>query len=197
MQRIEITRDTNNIVQFETVSVDDTENVFFINLDPLEAHWPTIASNQVGAAPSAPSSQCQPNPTAPLPTQVTYQCKIAGHTNEQGIINIFTQIAPVANTTLNPAVSGQPIGSQQVVLGGMSPYQISGQLFEVTTGPGGTVIDSGSGVGPGLQLTPTTDNTGVFVGGTPTMSGTYTFTFTVDDGMGANLQQVQYTMVVT
>ncbi len=190
MQRIKITRDSNNNVEFETVSVNSSENVFFINLDPTEAHWPTIASNQLGPAPSAPSSQCQPDPTATL-TQVIYQCQIPGHTNEQGIINIFAQLA-AANTTLNPAVSGRPIASQQVVQGGMSPYQISGQLFEVE----GLVPQSGSGIGPGLQLTPTTDNTGVFVSGTPTLSGTYTFTFTVDDGMGENLQQVQYTMVV-
>jgi len=191
MQRIKITRDNNNNVQFETVSVDNTENVFFINLDPLEPHWPTLASNQLGLAPSAPSSQCQPDPTGTL-TQVTYQCQIEGHESESGVINIFAPLA-AANTTLDLAVSGRPIANQQVVQGGMSPYQISGELFEVT----GLVPQSGSGIGPGLQLTPTTDNTGVFVSGTPTLSGTYTFTFTVDDGMGANLQQVQYTMVVS
>jgi hypothetical protein len=195
MQRIRITRDKNNNVQFETVSVDNTENVFFINLDTLAPHWPTIASNQLGKAPSAPSSQCQPDPTGKL-TQVTYKCKIAGHTNEQGIINIFAQLAAVANTTLDPAVKGQPIAKQQVVLGGQSPYQISGRLFQIT-GPGGAVIQSGSGIGPGLQLTPSTNNTGVFVSGTPTVSGIYNFTFTVDDAMKEDLQQVQYTMVVT
>ncbi len=192
MQKIKITRDTiNNNVVFETVSIDNTENVFFTNLDPQEAHWPTIASNQVGAAPSPPSSQCQPDPTGKK-TQVIYQCQMPGHSNEQGIINIF-QLLSAANTTLNPAVSGRPIASQQVVQGGMSPYQISGELFEVE----GLVPQSGSGIGPGLQLTPTTDNTGVFVSGTPTVSGTYTFTFTVNDGMGTNLQQIQYTMVVS
>jgi hypothetical protein len=198
MQRIEITRNSNNEVEFETVSVDNTENVFFINLDTLEPHWPTIASNQLGPAPSATSSQCQPDPNlnpADCPVQVTYQCKIAGHTNEQGIINIVAQLA-AATQNLADAVSGQPIAKQQVVLGGVSPYQISGQLFEIT-GPGGAVIQSGSGIGPGLQLTPTTDNTGVWVTGTPTLTGTYTFTFEVNDAMGANLQQIQYTMAVS
>ena len=33
--------------------------------------------------------------------------------------------------------------------------------------------------------------------GTPTEVGTYNFTFVVNDGMGANLQQVQYSMNVT
>jgi len=194
MQRIKITRDKNNNVQFETVSVDNTENVFFLNLDTLAPHWPTIASNQMGPSPSAPSSQCQPDPTGKL-TQVTYTCKIAGHTNEKGTINIFAQLA-AGTTTLNPAVRGKPIAKQQVVLGGQSPYEISGQLFEIT-GPGGGVIKSGSGIGPGLVLTPTTNNTGVFVSGTPTVSGIYNFTFTVDDAMNENLQQVQYSMVVT
>ncbi len=192
MQQIKITRDSNNNVEFETVSVDNTENVFFLNLDPLEAHWPSIASNQLGAAPSAPSSQCQPDPTTPLPAQVTYTCLIPGHTTEQGIINVVTQLA-AANTALDSARVGKPIAKQQVVTGGVSPYQITGELFEVT----GLASQSGSGIGPGLQLIPTTDNTGIFVSGTPTVSGTYNFTFTVDDGMGANLQQIQYSMVVS
>lgn len=194
MQRIKITRDGSNNVDFETVSIDRSENVFFINLDPQEEHWPTLASNLLGAAPSAPSSQCQPDPTGAL-NEVTYQCQIKGHEDEKGVINIFDVLAE-ANQTLAPAVHGQPIARQQVVQGGVSPYQITGELFEVT-GAGGVVVQSGSGIGPGLQLIATTDNTGIFVAGTPTVSGTYTFTFTVDDGMGANLQQIQYTMKVT
>lgn len=184
MKQIQISRDSSGNVRFETVSVDNTETVFFLNLDPLAEHWPTIAANKLGQAPSAPSSQCHAQPT--------YGCHI--HGNEQGVINIFSPLAEV-NTILNPATQSQPITEQQVVEGGMSPYQITGELFEVI-GPGGAVIQSGSGIGPGLQLIPTTDNTGVFVSGTPTMSGTYNFTFTVDDAMGGNLQQVQYRMVV-
>jgi hypothetical protein len=82
MKRITITRDSNDIVHFETVTVDDTENVFFINLDPLSEHWPEISANPLGAAPSAPSSQCFP--------QHTYGCRIAGHEAEEGIINMPT-----------------------------------------------------------------------------------------------------------
>jgi len=60
------------------------------------------------------------------------------------------------------------------------------------------VIQSGSSsIGPGLQLNPDqTNNGGITVSGTPTVSGTYNFTFTVDDDMGRNLQQVQYSMKV-
>ena len=167
--------------------------MFYINLDPDEPHWPTLSSNPLGKAPSAPSNQCQPDPTG-TKRQVHYQCKIAGHTNEQGRINIFESLTGV-NTTLNPATRGQPITQQQVVQGGMSPYQISGQLFEVTDS-NGTLIQSGSGIGPGLHLTLRMDNTGIWVRGTPTLSGIYNFTFTVDDAIGGNLHQVQYQMVV-
>jgi hypothetical protein len=186
MKRIEITRIGSN-VDFATVSVNTTETVFFLNLDPQEEHWPTIAANKLGPAPSAPSSQCFP--------QASYGCQIPGHGNEQGIINIFPPLAQ-GTTNLQPATQGQPIAQQQVVKGGMSPYQISGEVFQVVD-TGGTVIQSGSGIGPGLQLIPMPNNTGVFVQGAPTLSGTYQFTFEVDDAMGSNLQQVQYSMVVT
>jgi len=194
MQRIRITRDEGNNVLFETVSVDRSENVFYINLDPLEPHWPDLASNQVGPAPSAPSSQCQPDPLGDK-NVVFYHCQIPGHEVEQGVIKIFEPLVE-ANQTLKPAIIGQPISDQQVVQGGMSPYQVTDEVFEVV-GPGGVVIKDGAGVGPGLQLIPTKDDTGVFVGGVPALSGTYNFTFTVVDAMGGNLQQVQYTMKVT
>jgi hypothetical protein len=78
----------------------------------------------------------------------------------------------------------------------MSPYAISDALFEVKDSTG-AVIQSGSGIGPGLQLIPKIDNTGVWADGTPAIAGTYNFTFTVDDALGGNLQQVQYLMLVT
>jgi hypothetical protein len=78
MKRITITRDDTGTVQFETVTVDKTENVFFLNLDTHEAHFPTISSNPVGKAPSPPSNKCFPQPK--------YGCKF--HDNEQGIINM-------------------------------------------------------------------------------------------------------------
>jgi hypothetical protein len=81
MKRIEITRDSNGSVEFETVTVDSTETVFFLNLDSQSEHWPTISANPVGAAPSDPSSQCIP--------EATYGCQIAGHEGEQGIIKII------------------------------------------------------------------------------------------------------------
>jgi len=106
--------------------------------------------------------------------------------------------APLAagTTALQPATVGKPINPVQVVVGGMSPYQISGQLFQITDS-GGNIIQQGSGIGPGLQLVASTNNSGVTVTGTPTQVGTYKFTFTVNDAMGRNLQQVQYSMNVS
>lgn len=195
MKQINIRRN-GNTVTFDTVSIDETENVFFTNLDPEAAHWPDLIANQLGAAPSPNSNQCQVNPpssTSNPPYVVSYKCKL--HGNEQGKINVFAQLA-AANTTLQNGAKGVPIKRQQVVVGGMSPYRITGQQFQVTDA-NGNEVKSGQGVGPGLQLEPTTDSSGIYLTGTPTVSGTYNFTFTVNDGMGRNLQQVQYTMNVS
>jgi hypothetical protein len=188
MKRINITRDGNN-VEFERVSVVETDTVFFVNLDPLDEHKPNISEDTVGPFPSLPSSECQ--------LAAEYSCEIEGHGNEKGFINILPPLAPPRDppVELSPATKDQPIAEQQVVTGGMSPYKISGEVFEVTDA-GGMVIQHGSGIGPGLHLNSKTDNKGISVSGTPTLSGTYNFTFTVDDAMGGNLQQVQYLMTV-
>lgn len=205
MTQINIKRDGTGKVTFQTVSIDTTDNVFFTNLDPKAAHWPTFpnnqtfATNQIGAAPSANSSQCTvppPNDLTPPNNQVVYGCKISGHGAEKGIINVFAPLSEADDTTLAPATKGKAIAVQPLVTGGMSPYAISGQQFQITD-KNGNVLQSGSGIGPGLKLNPSTDSSGITVSGTPTVSGTYNFTFTVDDAMGKNLQQTQYVMVVT
>ena len=67
MKQINIKRDPNGKVTFDLVSIDPTQNVFFTNLDPEEAHWPYVnpdafspdfCDNQLGPAPSPNSSQC-------------------------------------------------------------------------------------------------------------------------------------------
>ncbi|HEY0101667.1 MAG TPA: hypothetical protein VGB76_22270 [Pyrinomonadaceae bacterium] len=205
MKQINIKRDNTGKVTFDTVSVDTTENVFFTNLDPQAEHWPAFANqqpfttNKLGAAPSPNSSQCPvppPSDLTPPNNQVTYGCQIAGHQNEKGTINVFAPLAAADNTTLASATKGKPIAAQPVVVGGMSPYAISGQQFQVTD-KNGNVLKSGAGIGPGLTLNPSPNSDGISVTGTPTMSGTYNFTFTVNDAMGRNLQQTQYVMVVT
>lgn len=197
MKQINITRDSSG-VHFQEMSIDATETVFFTNLDRTTAHWPTLAANQVGAAPSPNSSECvvpPPTPGQRPPYSVSYGCKIPGHENEQGTVNVLPLLA-AGTTTLANAVVGSPIAEQTVVVGGKSPYTISGQLFQIVDS-NNQVIQSGSGsIGPGLQLNPKSNNAGITVTGTPTQAGTYQFTFTVDDAMGRNLQQVQYSMKV-
>lgn len=225
MAQIKITR-SNGTVSFQTVNIDITETVFFTNLDTQQAHWPywdpnatspDFCDNQIGAAPSPNSSQCTvrvpqvTNPTPPPPTvnqtppySLTYKCKL--HQNEQGAINVFAQLAfspppsPSAapGTTTLPQVSvNTPFAAPvQVVVGGKSPYTVTGQQFQVTDSTG-NVIKSGQGsIGPGLLLNASTDNQGITVAGIPSLVGTYQFTFTVNDAMGKNLQQVQYLMKV-
>jgi hypothetical protein len=195
MKQIHITRDGHAKVTFETVSIDATENVFFTNMDPQAAHWPELSSNQLGKSPSPNSSQTPVDSPdgKPAPYQVTYGCRIVGHENEQGIINVLAPLAAPDDTTLVPAIAGKPIGEQQIVSGGMAPYTVSGQFFDVIDSHN-NVMQSGSGIGPGLTLN--TKTTGITVTGTPTLVGTYNFTFTVNDAMGRNLQQTQYSMLV-
>jgi hypothetical protein len=179
--------------KFDTVSIDTTENVCFANLDSV-AHWPDIASNQVGAFKSANSSDCVVTPDAGK-TQVTYGCKL--HTGEKGVINVVQPLAAGKDAKggkLAAATKGTSIGEKQVVQGGTPPYKVNRQVFQVTDGTG--KVTPGM-AGLKLNNPPLTPGApGITVSGTPTMSGTYTFALDVDDSQGRNLQQM-YTMVVT
>jgi hypothetical protein len=112
-------------------------------------------------------------------------------------VYVTAPLAASDNTTLQPATVNVAIQSQEVVQGGSSPYQISGELFQIVDASG-NILQQGSGsIGPGLCLTVTTDGNGINVGGIPTTVGTYNFTFTVNDAAQHNLQQVQYSMAVS
>ena len=199
MKLINIRRDNTGKVSFDEVDIDTTENVYFANLDPQEAHWPDIASNQVGPYRSANSSECVLKTAGT--TKITYKCTLHG---EVGVINVFpvlaagTDVNVKAGNVLNvTATRGAPIGEPQVIQGGKPPYTVNRQAFQVTDSSG-KVIQSGSGVGPGLQLNNppiTPGKTGITVSGIPNLSGTYTFGLDVDDSMGRNFQQ-QFTLVV-
>lgn len=218
MKQININRDPQGNVTFDEVCINPTENVFFTNLDPQEAHWPYLnpkasapdfCDNQLGAAPSPNSSQCNVPPPKipnknpppdftyqPPPYVVNYGCKF--HPTEQGTVHVKPQLA-AANNPLPAAKVNQALPAPvQVVSGGKSPYAISGQLFQITDDQGNVTKQGSGNIGPGLQLNPDkTNNTGVWLSGTPTVKGNYNFTFIVDDGMGQNLQQVQYSMKVS
>lgn len=205
MKRIEIKRDANDKVTFTPVSIDNTENVFFINLDPKQPHKPSIlkliGNEQLGPSPSPNSSQVPvplpqvtnphpPPPTIPkLPCQVDYTCQIAGHENEKGTILVFAPLAAAPQTTLT-AIIGQFFNAPLVV-GGEPPYVITGLIVNNKSVPGtSTKPDQMLPIGSEFKLNQ--NNQGIFVFGTPTLVTTYYFTFTVNDSMGRNLQQVQY-----
>ncbi|HKF49626.1 MAG TPA: hypothetical protein VKB38_19860 [Terracidiphilus sp.] len=195
MKQILITRN-NNVVSFQTVNIDNTEMVFFTNKDTQEAHWPTIITNQLGPAPSPNSSQYAPSGSATPPFVVNYGCQIKGHESEAGVINVFAALGPTQNTTLPNATVNVPV-QVAIVTGGASPYQISGQLFQVVDSAGNIIQQGSNSVGPGLSLTPSNDNSGITLGGAPTVVGTYQFTFNVTDNTDGNLQGIQFSMAVS
>ena len=223
MRQIKIERDPSGKVIFHEVWIDPTENVFFTNLDPKEAHWPynlnpespNFCDNQIGPAPSPNSSQCPApgplvtNPKPPparinqaAPYVLNYGCKF--HPDERGTVNVLPQMVvpqqlAKANNQLPGATVNQALPAPvQVVAGGKSPYGISGQMFQITDNTGKVIQTGSDSIGPGVQLVPDQfTNNGISVSGTPTVVGTYTFTFIADDGMGGNLQQVQYSMKVS
>lgn len=200
MKQIFIRR-TGDSVTFDTVNIDATENVFFTNLDTTESHWPAFDPNgppdfcdeALLPAPSDNSSQCPVPEPAQGTNNVTYRCRISGHTNEHGTIGVFPVLAP--DKTSLTATTSQAT-SQRVVLGGMPPYKITGLIVNNANVPGSS---TGPGqqlpIGAGLQLDQ--DANGISVVGTPTQAATFNFTFTVDDSMGRNLQQIQYSLTIS
>jgi hypothetical protein len=204
MKQIHITRDSNGIVHFETVAIDNTENVFFTNMDTQQPHKPSIlkltGTQQLGPYPSPNSSQVPvpvpqvTNPTPPPPTipklpyQYDYTCQVAGHENEKGTILVFAPLA-ASNTTLT-AIIGQ-FFSGSLVVGGQPPYVITGLIVNNKSIPGtSTGPNQLLPIGSDFKLSQ--NNQGIFVFGNPAQVETYNFTFTVNDSMGRNLQQVQY-----
>lgn len=189
----------NGAVSFEPVSVIAADLVVWVNQDKEAAHWPSLSPNKIGAAPSANSSNVPaPGPkvagTQP-PYSVTYKCLLQGHENETGTINVFNTFSSASTANLPNAALNQPLPAPvPVATGGQSPYTINSQLFQVVAG--GNIVQQGQGVGPGLTLNATADNTGLTVSGTPTVAGTYAFTFDATDAMGLNVQQTQFTMTV-
>lgn len=202
MKQIFIRR-TGDSVTFDEVNIDISQNVFFTNLDPDASHWPAIDPNganpdfcddELLSAPSDNSSQCNVPEPAQGTTKVTYGCRIKGHSNEHGIINVFPLLAAVSNTALK-ATRGQAT-NQRVVTGGMPTYKITQLIVNGADVPGSsTGPNEKLPIGPGIELVQ--DANGISVVGTPTEVKTYSFTFTVDDSMGLNLQQTQYSLTVS
>jgi len=198
MKQIHITRDGKNVT-FETVNIDTTENVFFTNMDPKQPHKPSILKlgpdEQLGTYPSPNSSQVPvpapavKNPKPPPLYVVPYTCEIPEH-KETGTINVYAPLAAVANTALK-AIKGKAT-RQLLVSGGMPFYKITGVIVNNKNLPD---PDLGAPIGNDFALV--YDTRGIWIQGNGTQVETYNFTFTVDDSMGRNLQQVQYSLTVT
>jgi len=203
MKQIHITRDSSGTVKFETVFIDNTETVFFTNMDPKQPHKPSIlklvGTEHLGPYPSPNSSQCPvPPPTigqAP-PYQVQYTCEVPEpeHENETGTINVCAPLDAAPQTELT-ATKGQST-NQPVVVGGMPPYTITDLVVNNTNVPG-TSTQPAQTLPIGTDLKLVQNDQGISIVGTPTQAETYYFTFTVNDSMGRNLQQVQYSMTVS
>ncbi|HSE19992.1 MAG TPA: hypothetical protein VLB46_23225 [Pyrinomonadaceae bacterium] len=202
MKQIFIRR-TGNSVTFDTVNIDITQNVFFTNLDPDAPHWPALDPNgkdpdfcddELLSAPSDNSSQCNVPEPAQGTTAVNYGCRIKGHGNERGVINVFPLLAAAAKTALT-ATKGQAT-KQPVVVGGMPPYTITNLIVNGADVPGSSTGPNQTlPIGPGVALVQSASE--ISIAGTPTEANTYSFTFVVDDSMGLNLQQVQYSLKVS
>lgn len=218
---IQITR-SGSTVNFPTVNVVTTDLVVWQNLDPQQTHWPSLSLNQLGAAPSPNSNDtplAAPPGVVPSPNpknyafQVSYTCTL--HSSEKGLINVFkpfqagTPVTVAGKTTLNfvvplppaTATQGQPIPDQLLAAGGMSPYIINSLEYQVAGQQpafGTLVPATGAATFLGLTLTPdNVNNGGLTLSGTPNVSGKIAFVFDVTDAMGLNIQQSQFTMVVS
>jgi len=206
MKQIHITRDDPDHATFEPVNIDNTENVFFTNMDPDDPHKPSILNlsdnEQLGAFPSPNSSQipvpppAKKHPTPPPLYTVPYTCEIPDtkdtkHTKEKGLINVYAPLAAPKITALT-AVKGKAT-RQLLVSGGMPVYKITGLIVNNKNIPDPTGLTSPIGT----DFAMVQDTQGIWIQGNGTQVETYNFTFTVDDAMGRNLQQVQYSLTVT
>src|SRR5437868_15251300 len=105
--RITITRN-NGVVSFSRASIDVTENVDFLNLDPDASHQPFDCANVLGPAGSPPSNSVT---VSKSPGTVTYGCKL--HANESGAIDVYPIFS--AGTTSLKAKAGNAYTSPNLV----------------------------------------------------------------------------------
>ena len=80
--KISITR-VNGVVQFEPVTVLDTDNVFFVNFD-TERHHPDLLPPDEPLGPAPPPAQ-----SIQVVPRKSYKCTIPGHEAEHGTITII------------------------------------------------------------------------------------------------------------
>jgi hypothetical protein len=171
--RIDINR-VNGTVVFTTVTVTRSQVVFWHNNDSEAAHWPIQGPRfQIGSSNNSDDLTVYP---APLPTTIYYGCAIPGHENERGSIVVYDDFLPsqIKNNKLDDGKNGTAYPTTNLATGGKSNY-----TFSITNGS----------VPPGMTINGTTNNTGITIAGTPTQSGTFTFTLNANDSLQNNIQQ--------
>ena len=110
-----------------------------------------------------------------------------GHEHESGIINVYPDFGPVANTAFTGKV-GTAL-NQAVSVGGVGPYSF--QVAPSVALSGGQIY----GVPPGLALS--AGNAAVVLSGTPTHAGKYLFTLEAADSLKNSFAQQNYTVVIS
>lgn len=183
-------------VEFKTVTVTQSQLVFWRNEDPQAPHWPFFP-DQPGVGPrfqigsGNTSDNCQPDSTGKAIPQgqilpFSYKCKVDKHDAESGTINVvadflaatLTPEPPVFNQLPNGTV-GVPYAPIVLTSGGLGPYTHT--LTDAVLPHGLTITDQ---------------PTGVTVGGTPTQSGdNFAFTVNSRDTLGNTVDQT-YTLTV-
>jgi hypothetical protein len=81
--KISITR-VNGEVQFDPVTVLDTDNVFFVNFDTEAGHHPDLLPPDEPLGPAPPPAQ-----SIQVVPRSSYKCTILGHEDEEGFITII------------------------------------------------------------------------------------------------------------
>lgn len=92
---IGIRRGTDGTVTFDAVEVSDGDNVFWVNHDPSQAHWPGLLYHEVAAFNGIPD----PATSAMVPISASkfrYICQLHEASNESGVVTVFPPLAVTA-----------------------------------------------------------------------------------------------------
>lgn len=160
---IGIRRGADNTVTFDAVEVSDGDNVFWVNHDTQEAHWPALLYHEVAAFAGIPD----PATSALVPissTKFRYICQLHEASNESGVVTVYPPLA-VAAITPNTAAAGTPYSGALTATGGKPAPAPNPYTWSILIGD----------LPPGLSLS------GATITGTPTSPGTFTFTMTATD----------------
>jgi len=73
---------------FDAIEVNDGDNIFWVNHDTQEAHWPALISHQVAAF----KGISEPATSSLVPmsaSKLRYICQLHPDSNENGLVTIF------------------------------------------------------------------------------------------------------------